>query len=378
MTNTLKVAFIGGGHSSAVGPAHLAALRMDHRFSLVCGCFSTVAASNQKTADLYHIPHDRVYTDAGEMLAAEKDNIDLAIILTPQDLHLEHIQVCIANGIDMICEKSMVSSVEDAKLVVQDTQENNRFLAVIFNYTGYPMVRCMAKMIEEELIGDVQYITADMPQETFQKRNPETGKVNRPQAWRCKDETIPTVSLDLGVHLVHMVEFISGKTFQCLAASYNCYGQIEHVIDSVSVVAHLSDNVTCQMKFGKHFLGHRNGLEIEIYGSLGMLSWVQSDPEHLIYVDQYGQKCILDRGSPDLQASKQENSYHRFKAGHPSGFVEALANYYLDIANAYEMSKTKNGTSDKTKVFHPKAALRGLSVMDAIDKSAKTKHWIQI
>lgn len=378
MTNTLNVAFIGGGHTSAVGATHLAALRMDHHFSLVCGCFSPDAVRNQKTADLYHIPHDRIYTDAKEMLAAEKDSIDLAIILTPQHLHFKHIQLCIANGVDMICEKAMVSTVEEAMLVVQETQENNRFLAAIFNYTAYPMVWFMAQKLQEGLIGDVQYVSADMPQETFQKRDSETGEVNRPQAWRCKDDTIPTVSLDLGVHLVHMVEFISGKTFQSLVASYNRYGQIDQVMDSASVLAHMSDNVTCQMKFGKHFLGYRNGLAIEIYGSHGTLSWVQSDPEHLIHVDQFGQRYVLDRGSPSLQSSDKAAPYHRFKAGHPAGFVEALANYYLDIAHAYETFKITKAYPRETKVFFPKTALRGLAILDAMNTSNKTKQWVDL
>lgn len=134
MTNTLNVAHIRGGHTSAVGAAHVAALRMDHQFCLVCGYFSTDDLTHQKNADSDHIPNDHISTEASEMLAAEKDSIEPAIILTRQHLNFENIQLYIAHDVDMICKTVVVSTVDRARLIFQGTEKNNHFSAVIFNY----------------------------------------------------------------------------------------------------------------------------------------------------------------------------------------------------------------------------------------------------
>lgn len=371
----IKVAFIGGGYNSAVGPAHLAALRMDHRFKLTCGCFSAKYEDSIKTADMYGLPHEYVYTNIEEMLSVEKENIDIAIILTPQNLHLEHIRLCFKHNIHIFCEKSMVSSAQEAQSIVDDIAKSNIFFAVTYNYTGYPMIRYMRHIIHDNILGDIQYIVADMPQETFQKCNLTTKNVNTPQAWRCVDNNIPTVSLDLGIHLIQMIEFLSSKKFSSVTASSATYGKIKDIIDSVTVIGKLDGGVTCQMKYGKHFLGHRNGMYFEIYGSEGTLKWVQERPDEIIYIDAFGQKNILDRGTYAVQ-NFEKKKYHRFKAGHPSGFIEALANYYIDLADAFYSFKQNDTKHDM--VFGPETACNNLQILEAITQSSRENKWIDL
>ena len=44
-----------------------------------------------------------------------------------------------------------------------------------------------------------------------------------------------------------------------------------------------------------------------------------------------GTSTILDRSSAIYEANKER--YNRYKPGHPSGFLEAFANIYFDLAD---------------------------------------------
>jgi hypothetical protein len=80
-----------------------------------------------------------------------------------------------------------------------------------------------------------------------------------------------------------------------------------------------------------------------------------------------------------LTISRQDR-YQRFKAGHPSGFIEALANYYFDIAIALREFK-KNGASNfypMSEIFNSSHALEGMKLMEAIHTSSKNSQWVDI
>src|SRR5690606_41004609 len=55
------------------------------------------------------------------------------------------------------------------------------------------------------------HVQIEMPQEGFVRLDAK-GEKPLPQAWRLKDGFIPTISLDLGVHLHHLMAFLTGKS----------------------------------------------------------------------------------------------------------------------------------------------------------------------
>ena len=76
---------------------------------------------------------------------------------------------------------------------------------------------------------------------------------------------------------------------------------------------------------------------------------------------------------PDADVSSRLR-YNRFKSGHPSGFLEAFANLYWDIAEALEAYQ-ETGEQDSEFVFTVEHALEGLSMFEAIAKSSRDKSW---
>lgn len=327
MKETLKLAFIGGGLNSAVGYAHFCASQLDGRFKVVAGCFSRHKDINQSTAQNWGV--ERIYSDYFKLLEQEKCKVDAIVILTPTNKHFEVVIKALELNIPIICEKSLVDNSKDAHEIL-NLYSKDSFIAVTYNYTGYPMVRELKGLIEKGFLGKVHRIQIEMPQEGFIRLGLDGGKI-QPQDWRLSDNQIPVISLDLGVHLYDMVQFLTGESPIAVLSEESTNGRFEQVKDDISCIAKYTNDLTVNMWFSKCALGNSNGLKFSLYGSKASASWTQTNPEELSIAFMDGSRKIIDRGVPAIIANQQR--YNRFKVGHPSGFIEAFANLYSDIAD---------------------------------------------
>lgn len=367
----LKIAFIGGALNSAVGYTHFNASRLDGNFKLEAGCFSRHIEQNENSARIYGVQHDRCYSDWQSLLKHEKGTIDAVVILTPTPTHAEIVIAALGAGYPVICEKALGTSSAECSRIAEAVKAHNEYLAVTYNYSGYPMVRELKRMISERRFGRLQQIQIEMPQEGFLRVNAN------PQDWRRKDYAVPTVSLDLGVHVHHLVDFLSGGLNPLsLVGEQASYGQLPGIIDNVYCIARYEQDLRVQAWWGKTALGNRNGLRVRIYGEKGSADWYQMDPEVLRWSDNDGHTYLMDRGSSEAKIA-QELRYNRFKAGHPSGFIEAFANLYTDFA--IELRSKINGQYDMSPyVFGADQAQQGLQMMERVHESANTSSWVKV
>lgn len=363
----LKLAFIGGGLNSAVGTTHKIASQMDDRFELVAGCFSRDKDVNKHTGEQWYT--ENVYSNWKDLLNSEKNKIDAITILTQTPFHTEIVREAIKLGYPVICEKALTASISDVIKIKEDIKKYNGYLAVTYNYTGYPMVRELRSIIKQNKLGRVQQVHIEMPQEGFARLGSD-GKPMVPQKWRLRDEAIPTVSLDLGVHLHSLVYFLTAENPIDVIAVQNSFGFFRQIIDNVICIAKYSNDVICNIWYSKAALGYRNGLRVRVYGEQGAAEWYQMEPERLFLRDNKGHEQTLDRGSLDANISLRPR-YNRFKAGHPAGFIEAFANLYSDIADSLlgHASEYVLGIDE---------ALEGLYMLEAIAKSSQSGSWEKV
>lgn len=368
----LKLAFIGGGINSAVGYAHYCASHLDGQFELVAGAFSKSPEVNQHTGERYGV--DRTYSCWRTMLDNEADKIDAVVILTPTPAHEEMVMACMDIELPVICEKAVTMTSESCHKIMTHQQQTNSFVAVTYNYSGYPMIRELKELIEQDKLGKISHIQIEMPQEGFARLLANEQKPT-PQEWRLCDEEIPTIYLDLAVHLHHLVYFTTNLKPLSTIAMQSSYGWFEGVVDDVSAMVEYEDNVRCQYWFSKSSLGHRNGLRIKVYGTKASAEWLQVNPELLTLDHINGRKEVIERGSDCLVA--EDLRYNRFKAGHPSGFIEAFANLYSDFANEIQLRKSGQSTSI-TKDYGLEVSHQGLKLLEAMVQSDKTRKWEDI
>ncbi len=368
----LRIAFVGGALNSAVGYTHFNASRLDGNFRVEAGCFSRHADHNEHAASIYGVTADRTYVNWQDLLRSERGRIDAVVILTPTPTHAEIAISAIEAGYPVICEKALGISSEECLQIQNSVAANDGYLALTYNYSGYPMVRELQRMIREGRLGLIQQIHIEMPQEGFLR----VGAT--PQEWRKSDHAVPTVSLDLGVHVHHLVHFLtSGCKPIRLVGDQSSYGQFDGLIDNVYCMAQYEKELRVVSWWGKTALGCRNGLRIRVYGSEGSAEWYQMEPENLRWADNNGHFFMLDRGSGEAQTSQQQR-YNRFKAGHPSGFIEAFANLYADIAVELRELKLEQKSPPGNYVYGADHATEGLQFLEKINQSSKEKQWINI
>ena len=367
----LKLGFIGGSINSAVGYSHFVASAMDKKWQLVAGCFSTNSALNHETAKVYGINKEHVYNTWQDMLFEEKNELDAVVILTPTPAHFESVMECMRIGIPVICEKSLTINSVQAQTILNLRNELNAFLAVTYNYSGYPMLRELAKKISDGKLGKILHFQAEMPQEGF-IRIDSHGRKPMPQSWRLCDGDIPTLHLDLAVHLHQIIYYLTGKKPVEVVSDQNHYGWFSGVVDNTSCLCRYTENVQGQLWFSKSALGQRNGLKIRIYGELSSAEWYQINSEELILSYADGRREILDRAA-NVEIANQYR-YNRFKAGHPAGFLEAFANIYSDISDSLRQYKC-NGEWKSSEVFSAELALEGMYFLEAMVASAQRRAW---
>ena len=372
---TLQIAFIGGGVNSAVGYVHFSACQMDNRFKVVAGAFSRDPEKNYKTAEKWGVDTSRCYDNWRDLVKNEKDKIDAVVVLTPTTNHLEILIELLQNNIPIICEKALVTGPKEISELKKHFNHEKNFLAVTFNYSGYAMVRELRDMIENGKLGKIQKILLEMPQEGFRRPPDIAGKMSPPQEWRLHDYEVPTICLDLGVHLHHLSTFLLKQEPDSTMAYFSNHSTYNGLIDDVQMLLRYPNNIVGHMWMSKTAIGNRNGLKISIYGDKGSAKWVQINPDELEMCLLDGSRITIDRASQCKFAG--EFRYNRMKPGHPTGFIEAFANLYTDINDALHVFNS-NQTINSTFVFGIDHASDGLDLFKAAKKSHEIMTWVNI
>jgi predicted dehydrogenase len=350
---------------------------MDNRWRIVCGSFSRSPQLCSETADALSLPPSAAFTDYHAMLDHFAGRLAAVCVLVPTPQHADIICDVLQAGIPVISEKSLACSPAEVERIIAVRYATQGKLAVTFNYSGYPAIRELRQMIAEGRLGNLVHVAAEMPQEGFIRWAGRPFQLPQPQAWRLTDGHLPTVSLDLGVHLHHLIGFVTGQHPISVTACQYSKGHFTEVVDSVHAMARYTGSLSVDLWYGKCFLGCANGLRIRVFGTEGSAEWLQMQPEVLQLSDRCGRIQLLTRSSMDAEVCGQDR-YARFKPGHPDGFLEAFANYYSDIADWLRPRSELDGRIAQDSIASAEMALEGLQMMEAIAESARCGLWVEL
>ena len=366
MKKPLRIGIIGGGKESAVGPAHMAAIRMDGSFKVGPSIFSHLEDLNHASHDSYGLPWRGHKDDLGSWLDAFSDELDLVALLTPSIDHSQQIVEIISHGLSVLVEKPVSCGLSEIKIINDALKQAPKVQArFVHNYSGYPMFREMVLQLRDRKIGVVHDVRIEMPSDGFARER----IIGKPQVWRQKDPEVPMIMLDLGTHMHHLVRMVIGKSPGRVKARMQKMVNTLSVIDNVEIWEERLDGISVSYWMSKAHLGIKNGLKIKVYGGDGAFIWDQSDPDHLIEIDINSNVTFLNRGTISAEASRHD----RFKAGHPTGFVEAFATFYSDLAE--DLSELKRG-KDSTSWIRPiEDAYDGISFLAAAARSHESGDW---
>lgn len=111
----------------------------------------------QEFAGEFHV--QKAYESYEALLADQ--NVEAVYIATPNNLHFENAKMCLMAGKHVLCEKPFTTNVNEAALLYELAQEKGLFIMEAFWIDLLPVLLEMRKIIENGVIGDVQYARSD-------------------------------------------------------------------------------------------------------------------------------------------------------------------------------------------------------------------------
>lgn len=302
---------------------------MDGLFSIEGAAFSRSLDKSHRSVEAYALPNCLTFPDSRDLFEWASTEADMLLLLTPSGAHLSHVIDGLEARVPIVVEKPLARTRAEVAEIQRRAADVGVHVLTIYNYTGYPMVREARALVQADLIGDLHKARVHMPQETY-LRVDASGLPIAPQEWRLHDDGVPMVGLDLGIHALNLLHFLTARRPRTSQGSVASFGNFPEVVDDIECLLGFSDGFQASLWVSKSAIGYRNGLSFSLLGRRGSLHWEQTNPERLLFDSNTGEKQILERGSP-LVSEATDARLSRFKAGHPGGFVEALANYYLDV-----------------------------------------------
>ncbi len=380
MAAIIRYGMVGGGMKALIGEVHRKALKFDNRVELVAGCFSSHADRNAEVGVEYGLDPARVYANYEEMAKAEaarEDGIDFVSVVTPNNTHYAVCKAFLEAGINVVCEKPLCFTVEQAEELQKLSREKGLLFGVTYTYTGYVMSKVMKEMIAEGKIGKVVSVNAEYAQDWLLG---ELATGNNTQTNIAVWRTDPAVSGaancvgDIGTHIENYVHYVTGLKIKRLIATTNKYGKALDL--NANIIVEYENGVNGAYWCSQVAAGHYNGLAVRVYGDKGALEWVQEDPEHLRYTPVDGATQLLARGTGCIK--EKAAAQGRLPSGHPEGLVTAFANIYRNYVSA--LVAKKNG-ADAEVYDYPRVedGVNGVRFVKAVVESAANgSTWVEV
>ena len=371
---------VGGGPGSFIGPVHRAAIAMNNQAKLVAGSFSDIPSETVQVAKDLGVDADRAYADFHDMAVKEgartEGRIDFVIITVPNHLHFAVAKAFLEQGINVVCEKPMAFTEEEATQLVARAGVHKVEFMVTYTYTGYPMVREARDLVRTGALGTLRVVAAEYPQDWLADPIERSGS-NRQAVWRT-DPKYAGVSCcvgDIGTHLENLVHFITGLEIDKLAASLETFVEGRPLDDNAYMLLKYKGGASGNYWSSQVAIGKENGLRIRVYGTDGAIEWEQENPNVLRFQKKGAPLQLLTRGGEYLSAAAGHVT--RLPAGHPEGYFEAFANLYRNFCNVL-MARKQDRTPDPLDVFPTVVdGARGTKfVFDCVKSSKEGAAWV--
>ncbi|WFE29747.1 Gfo/Idh/MocA family oxidoreductase [Solwaraspora sp. WMMD791] len=381
-------AFMGAAHSQAwrtVNRVYDLPLRV--RMAAVCGRDeSQVAAAADRLGWQSHT------TDWRELVA--RDDIDVIDICTPGDSHAEIAIAALAAGKHVLCEKPLANTVAEAQQMAEAAraaQADGVRSMCGFNYRRVPAVALMRQLVAAGRIGTIRHVRAVYLQDWIV--DPDF-----PLVWRLRKDKAGSGALgDIGAHIIDATQFVTGQRITRLngltetfvterplpagssgltaAAGGGADGAAPAtgavtVDDAALFMARLDGGAIASYEATRFATGRKNGLRIEINGSLGSVAFDFERMNELEFYD--ATRPSAEQGFNRIIVTEPEHPYLSawWPPGHGIGYEHSFTHQARDFVEAVAAG------DDPAPSFTD--ALQVQQVLDAVERSAGLGEWVAV
>jgi predicted dehydrogenase len=379
----LNVALIG---YKFMGKAHSNAFRQVRRFfpgkiqprlKVICG---RDRAAAEAAARQYG--WEEVETDWRR--AVEREDIDIVDISTPGNLHHPIALAAAAAGKHLICEKPLANTLAQAREMVRAVEKARVKHMVMHNYRKIPAVAFTRKLVEDGRLGEIYHYHGSYLQDWIV--DPKF-----PLVWRLDKKIAGLGALgDIGTHAIDLAQYLNSDITAVTSrmttfikerprvgkgtGAWNAKGSKGKgkvtVDDEANFLADFKNRSLGVFESSRFCAGRRNYNNFQIYGSKGSIAFNLEKMNELEFYD--ANDGAAEQGFKLIQVTEGVHPYIGawWPPGHIIGYEHTFVHAVYDFLNALESDKMPSPN------FHD--GLKNQTVLDAVEKSAKSGRWERV
>lgn len=374
----LKAGVVGVGF---IGAVHIEQLRRLGNVEVVA--LADEAGAKEK-ADALYVPH--AYTNYKDMI--DNEQLDCVHICTPNSTHYEIAMYAMERGVNVVCEKPMTCTVEEAEKLRAYAKEKGLVNAMNFNCRFYPMAYQMRQMVRSGEVGDIYTVHGGYLQDWL--------FLDTDYSWRLEPEFTGAsrAFADIGSHWIDLVEYITGlravevladfaifhktrkkptkeiATYSGMALRPEDYEEVPITTeDYATVLFHMENGACVSCNISQVFAGRKNQMIVSVAGSRCALHW-DSENSNALWIGRRERDngelvkdpSILDDGTKGVIS---------YPGGHVEGFPDTFKQNFKKIYAAIAGGKPEDyATFDD--------GLREMVLCEKIVESARERRWVSL
>jgi predicted dehydrogenase len=306
-----------------------------------------------------------------EDVVARKD-IDIVDIVTPGDSHAAIAIGAAEAGKAILCEKPLANTLDEAERMSGAVKRAGVINMVCHNYRRCPAVALAKQIIDDGKLGDIYHYRGVYLQDWIVDPSfPRVWRLEKKRAGSGSLGDILSHTMDLSRHLVGEPVEVSGllKTFipERPLPGGSGVGKVD-VDDSAQALVRFANGAVGYYEGSRFAPGRKNYNRFEINGSKGSVVW---DVERMNELQLYTESGPLS-GFSTISVTDAQHPYISawWPPGHIIGYEHSFTHTVYDFLKAIESGKSPNPDFED--------GLRNQRVLDAIERSAGTGHWVKI
>jgi len=369
----LGYAFMGKAHTNGYRqmPVFFYPPPARPRLIALCGRTEEALATAAK-----RFGYETYYTDWRD--AVKDKRIQLIDNCLPNNLHAEPCIAAAEAGKNVICEKPLAGTLEEAKAMCGAAEKAGVKNMTAFNYRFVPALRLARNLIQEGYIGKILQFRAVYLQEWIMDPS-------FPLVWRLRKSVAGSGALgDLGAHIIDLARYLVGdfssicgltETFikeRQLPDSPEKRGKVD-VDDVFLALAKFNNGAIGSLECSRFCAGRKNYQRVEVHGTEGSICF---NLERLNELDVYSKKDQEDRmGFRNVMVTESVHPFidRWWPQGHIIGWEHTFAHeihHFIDCI-----------VNDKPVAPLAATFLDGLKcqeIMSAIEESSQKGKWVTV
>ncbi|QOT23059.1 Gfo/Idh/MocA family protein [Paenarthrobacter sp. YJN-D] len=303
-----------------------------------------------------------------------RDDIDIVDICAPGWMHAEIALEALAAGKHVLVEKPLANTLEEAELMATaaaSARDRGVQSMIGFNYRRVPALALARELIAEGRLGTVRHVRAAYLQDWL-------SDVETPMSWRLRKETAGSGALgDIASHAIDQVQHLTGQTVTEVTGTLRTFvterpgaAGLEKVTvdDAAWATLGLTGGVSASVEASRVATGQKNSLKIEIYGSLGSLTFDLENLNELGFLD--ATVPVREQGFRRILVNEPEHPYAAawWPQGHVIGWEHTFTHQVRDFLLAVRDGSEPSPSFDD--------GLQIQRVLAAVEESARNRSTV--